>query len=242
MFVPALLSEIANAAGINGHGTVGLSSIGGSRVIEHWEGPEARDETKQALRDGKVDLLTLSPIWLPDDGIENFARLALAGNPTARVTVQEYWLPNDEYAPVYPLETCKTTDHNAIDGAELRKRHAPYFADMENYIREVNTHLGTEVVFAVPVGQAVIALRENILAGQAPGITTQAELFADSWGHPTAPVQVLAAYCHFAVIYRRTPIGIPSPATLASWDTKLNPLLQELAWDAVQRYPQVKEP
>jgi len=240
VFVPALLSEMAAAAGITGHETVGLSSIGGSRVMQHWDVPEEQNEARQALYGGRVDVLTLSPIWLPDEGIEHFARLTLAHNPRARVTVQEYWLPNDEYVPVYPLETGKQTDHNAIDGAELRKRHAPFFRDMDDYIRAINQRLGQAIIVAVPVGQAVIALREQLIAGNAPGLTTQEELFSDSWGHPTAPIQVLSAYCHFAVIYRRHPVGLPVPGILAAnpqWDDQLNHLLQILAWDAVERHP-----
>ena len=55
-------------------------------------------------------------------------------------------------------------------------------------------------------------------------------------------LQALAAYCHFAVIYRTSPVGLPLPAVLAkanntAWDEKLNRLLQELAWDAVTHHP-----
>ena len=53
---------------------------------------------------------------------------------------------------------------------------------------------------------------------------------------------MLAAYCHFAVIYRRSPVGLPLPRNLANVHNldemnKLNRLLQELAWDAVTRHP-----
>jgi hypothetical protein len=54
-------------------------------------------QSKAALTAGKVDVLTLSPIWLPDEGIGNFAKLAFEHNPNVRVTVQEYWLPADRY-------------------------------------------------------------------------------------------------------------------------------------------------
>ena len=202
--------------------------------------PEGSNKAKQALRSGHADVLTVSPIWLPDEGIEEFARLAVKHNPEARVTVQEYWLPNDEYVPVYPLETFKTTDHNAISGAELRRRHAPYIRDMDDYLRVVNMHLGRDVAFAVPVGQATIALREKVVVGEAPGLHTQEDLFSDSWGHPTEPLQVLAAYCHFSVIYRSSPVGLPGPNGLAlpiQGGEQLNVLLQELAWDAVKRHP-----
>lgn len=104
VWVCPMLSEMAKAAGIKQHQSVGLSSIGGSRVIQHWDVAEEKNKAKAALRAGNVDVLTLSPIWLPDAGIEKFARLGLEHNPGIRVTVQEFWLPNDTYRPVYPLE------------------------------------------------------------------------------------------------------------------------------------------
>src|ERR1051325_6419622 len=111
-WVADILSEVARAAGIPDHQVVGVSVIGGSRVIQHWDVPEENNEARKALRAGTVDVLTLSPIWLPDEGIEKFAKLAVEHNPNVRVTVQEFWLPNDEYVPVYPLQTSKTVDHN----------------------------------------------------------------------------------------------------------------------------------
>ena len=116
-----MIAEMAKAAGITDHKVAGVSSIGGSRVIQHWEVAEEKNLAKKSLTEGKVDVLTLSPIWLPDEGIEKFARLAFGHNPDIRITVQEYWLPNDEYNPVYPLDTRKAVDHNATDLAELRK-------------------------------------------------------------------------------------------------------------------------
>jgi hypothetical protein len=237
-----MLSEMAKAAGIKQRQSVGLSSIGGSRVIQHWDVAEEKNKAKAALRAGQVDVLTLSPIWLPDAGIEKVARLGLEHNPDIRVTVQEFWVPNDTYRPVYPLETRKKVDHNATIVAELRKQQALYSHDLEEFVRGVNQRLGKEVVFIVPVGEAAVALREKIVAGQAPGLMEQWDLFRDCWGHPQPPLQVLAAYCHFAVIYRRSPVGLPLPSDLTkannpNWDDDLNRLLQELAWDAVIHHP-----
>ena len=84
-------------------------------------------------------------------------------------------------------------------------------------------------------------MREKIVAGTAPGLKAQWDLFGDNWGHARPPLQVLAAYCNFAVIYRRSPAGLPVPAALAKVGTaedaaKLNRLLQELAWDAVTHH------
>ncbi len=240
VWVVPMLAEMAMNAGITDHVIAGKSSIGGSTVMKHWDVPEEKNLAKQALREGKVDVLTLSPIWLPEEGIEKFATLAFEHNKDIRVTVQEYWLPNDEYNPVYPLDTRKKVDHNAATMPALRKAHDAYFHDMDEAVRAVNKKLGKEVVLIVPAGQAVLALRERIIAGEVPALKTQTELFRDNWGHPTVPVQVLAAYCHFAVIYRRSPVGLPLPTALAknpAWDDTFNHLLQELAWDAVTRHP-----
>ncbi len=240
VWVVPMLSEMAMFAGIADHTIAGKSSIGGSTVMKHWDVPEEKNLAKKALRAGQVDVLTLSPIWLPEEGIEKFATLGFEHNPNIRVTVQEYWLPNDEYHPVYPLDTRKKVDHNAATMPALRKAHEQYFHDFDEHVRGINTKLGKHVVFIVPAGQAVLALREKIIAGEVPALKTQAELFRDNWGHPTMPVQVLAAYCHFAVIYQRSPVGLPLPTVLAKnpvWDEKFNRLLQELAWDAVTKHP-----
>jgi hypothetical protein len=74
-------------------------------------------------------------------------------------------------------------------------------------------------------------------SGEAPGLAKQSELFSDKLGHPQPPIQALAAYCQFAVIYRMNPVGLPRPDVLKPKYEKLNRLLQELAWDAVTHHP-----
>lgn len=244
-FVYPLLAEAARNAGIQGHENVGYSLIGGSRVIRHWDVADDKNEVKRALRAGGVDVLTLSPIWMPDEGIEKFATLGLEHNPDIRVTVQKFWLPNDTYEPVYPLDVRKTprVDHDATNLAELREKQARYDHDVEEFVLGINKRLGRDVIVTVPVGMAVLALREKIASGKAPGLTKQWDLFRDPWGHPQVPIQLLSAYCHFAVIYHKSPVGLPVPEALekmkiSAGDKKsLNLLLQELAWDTVKNHP-----
>jgi hypothetical protein len=240
VFVPSILADMAKGAGLEDHKIAGLSSIGGSRVIQHWDVADEKNKAKKALRDGKVDVLTLSPIHLPDAGIEHFAKLALKHNPKVRVTVQEFWLPFDLHDG--HTRRPKKVDHDAPTAAQLKKEHERYFRSMDEHVRNLNKKLGREVLLVVPVGQAVIALREKIIAGKAPGLKKQSDLFTDAIGHARPPLKALAAYCHFAVIYRRTPVGLPVPAVLKKakkpeWGEKLNRLLQELAWDAVTHHP-----
>ena len=241
VFVPKILGNMVELAGIKDHVQLGLSSIGGSRVMQHWDVVDEKNKAKEALRTGQVDVLTLSPIFMPDDGIDKFATLALEHNPNIRITVQEIWLRRDVYEPTTKVLP-KTVDHNAITGAELRERHEPLFKSIDEHVTQLNQKYGKQVLFIVPTGQAVIALRERIMAGKAGLLKSQEELFTDVTGHGTVPLQVLVAYCHFAVIYRCNPIGQPMPELLAkdgkrTWDDETVRVLQEVAWEAVTQHP-----
>jgi hypothetical protein len=209
-WIPAILAQMAHDAGFKDHLAFGVSAIGSSRVIQHWELPEEKNYAKKALRKDKIDVLTLCGMYPPDDGVEKFVQLGLEHNPGFRVALQEFWLPNDCFDPTLARQKRgEKNDHNVFSGAELRRQHAPYFQGMDDLVRGINKKIGRPVVFVVPSGQAVIRLREKIIAGQVPDFKTQTDLFYDDGGHPYEPIQVLAGYCHFAVIYRRSPVGLP---------------------------------
>jgi hypothetical protein len=238
-FMPKMLAELAKSAGIPDHKVVGISGIGASYVYQHWNVEDSKNTVKAALRTGQVDVLTLSPIYLPDDGIENFARLGLEHNPDIRVTIQEFWLPYDVLDENYKKVRPQPVDRNSRTVEQLRTINEPYFKSMDDHARALNEKIGKKVIFIVPVGQASLALRAKIIAGEAPGLKQQNDLFKDAIGHATPPLQWLTVYCHFAVIYRRSPVGLPCPAELASAPDgeALNRLLQQLAWDAVKAHP-----
>jgi hypothetical protein len=237
----AILDEISKSAGFADSSIRGISNIGGSKVIQHWDGNEVQAE----LTGGNVDVLMTTPIYLPDSGVEQFAQLGFEHNPNFRMTMMEFWLPFDQYEPRYyvsgpeHLPMPATLDHNAATGDNLRKIHKRYFKEMDELVRGINAKLGKQVVFVVTVGQAVIALREKIVAGQAPGLTSQEDLFTDALGHPDVPLIIMMGFCHYAVIYRRSPVGLPVPEALGQGNNvdKLNRFLQDLAWDAVTRHP-----
>jgi hypothetical protein len=239
MFVPGILREFATAAKIEGHVQVGTQGIGGSRVIQHWDRADDMNAVKKALLTGEVDVLTLSPIYLPDEGIENFVRLALEHNPNVRVLVQEFWLPYDVYNKDYQRKRPEPVDRNARTVEEIRAAHGEYFRDMDEHVAALNKKYEKQAVYVIPAGQAIVALREKIIAGQAPGLKMQNDLFTDAIGHGTAPLRVLVAYCNYAVIYRKSPVGLPVPAALGKGEETeaLNKLLQELAWQAAVEHP-----
>src|SRR4051794_36580443 len=112
VWVPGIVADLCKKAEIPDHVQVGLSSIGGSKVIQHWDIADEKNKAKEALKTGKVDVLTLSPIFFPDAGIENFTKLALEHNKDIRILVQPIWLRADVYEPT--TKRPAKVDHDAI--------------------------------------------------------------------------------------------------------------------------------
>jgi hypothetical protein len=217
----------------------GQQMIGGSRVIQHWDLPDDQNQAKKALREGIVDVLLLSPhALLPDAGIDHFTRLGLEKNPNLRVLVQSSWAPRDGKETAF--NNAMRDAVTAEEARQMRVLHQEnWLKQMEAQVNALNTAVGKQAVCIVPVSDAVYALRERIAEGKVPSIAKQSELFRDDLGHPTAPIMLLATYCHFAAIHGKSPIGLPVPASLKEFPqaTELNQLLQQLAWEAVTQYP-----
>ncbi|MFC1596384.1 hypothetical protein ACFL5Q_00360 [Planctomycetota bacterium] len=242
VFMPGILAQIAKSAGIADHQQVGLSPIGGSYVIQHWDVADDKFKSKATLESGNLDVLTVAPLYLPDDGIENFVRLASEKSPQIRVLVQEFWLPFDVYVN-FRKEKAPTPDRTIFDLKKLQDEHDRYFRDVDEHVKALNAKYGGKPALSVaPVGQAVLTLRKKIAEGAAPGLTMQTDLFTDPIGHAKPPLAVLVAYCYYAQIYGRSPVGLPAPPALRGipdeeTTAKLNQLLQEIAWNAVTEHP-----
>jgi hypothetical protein len=239
IFTARMLPPMAQAAGIP-YPAAGQQMLGGSRVIQHWNLPDAQNRAKAALIAGNVDVLTVSPhVLLPDEGIDNFAKLGLEKNPKLHVFVQSSWPARDGFLD----KPFRNEDRNASTLKSLRlmkEGHRTRWLDsLEAQVRKLNGTIGRDAVFIVPVSDAVFALRERIAQNTAPGLAKQTDLFRDDLGHPTETLAELVTYCHFAAIYGRSPEGLPVPAELRSRPQaeELNKLLQKLAWEAVSAYP-----
>ena len=239
VWMPPLVAEMAKAAGIQGHEQLAISSIGGSKVIQHWDLPPEKNKAKPVLEAGKADLFTMAPTFLPDPGIENFTKLGLQHNPKLRLTLQQNWVPFEDPEIWLSKSKPKSIDRDVITLAQLRSKHDPYFRLIEDHVKEINDRIPAAKIVIVPSGEAVMALRDKVIKGEAPGIRTQNELFTDALGHPGPQIRVLSAYCHFSVIYRRSPVGLPvvSQLTKLPEAEKLNRVLQQIAWKAVMGHP-----
>lgn len=243
-YVPGILTELVLAYGIKDHKQVGQQSIGMSRVIQHWEQNGGRNPARLALEKGDVDVFTMSPIQFPDEGVENFVKLGLEHNPKMRFTVQISWggyeVDNQKFAV---KEAVSARPDREKTPQQLKTLNLDNTKAAEQQAAKINKQVGRTVVFLVPTSAAHVALRTMIYKKEIPGLSKQAELFADNVGHPTAPLQALNAYLHFAVIYGRSPVGLPIPGVLKNasrpqWnDEKFNLDLQKIAWKTVINYP-----
>lgn len=235
-FIARYLADMARDAGLTSHETLGSQFLGGSSVKQHWDVPAEKDKVKPALESGKVDVLTLSPNWyVPDVAIGQFTELALKHNPQSKIVVQVSWaaFDSDGFKPFIK---------------DNRERDTKTFADIEHLLdlfhmvlelqaKQINTQHGRQVITLAPVGSAVVKLRAKVIAGEAPGIKKQSELFTDPIGHATLPVVALCSYVNYATIYGKSPIGLKTFINPKDPNSpKLQKLLQEIAWETVTSY------
>lgn len=239
IFTADLLPGVAQSAGC-AHLKAGQQMIGGSRTLQHWNVPDAQNEAKKALREGRVDVLTLSPqLLLPDEGIDHFTSLGLEKNPGLRVLVQASWAPRDGSTGAF---TNAMRDSVTVEKIRAMRdqHHGTWLKQLETQVSALNTSIGKENVFIIPVSEAVYGLRERVAEGKVPGIERQSQLFRDDHGHPSEVLAMLVTYCHFASIYQRSPVGLDVPPSLQARPQAeaLNRVLQEIAWETVTSYPQ----
>ncbi len=234
MFVPPRVEQLVKSAGIEGHKLAGTQGLGGSRVIQHWELADDKNKAKPALESGQLDVFTMAAhLAVPDPGIDHFTELGLKHNPKLRLLVQASWMPFDQVSETRRIRDNSERDQTKLD--ELRASTTAWRNKLEAQADELNKRHDRRAVFIVPVGDAVVKLREQIAAGEFPGVTKQTDLFRDAIGHGLGHVQALAAYCNFAAIYRRTPEGLK--LTEPGVDDAQHAILQRIAWEIVSTYP-----
>jgi hypothetical protein len=234
MFVPPRVEQMVKAAGIEGHKLAGAQGIGGSRVIQHWDLADEKNKAKPALMSGEVDIFTMAPhLEIPDEGITKFTELGLKHNPNLRLLLQCSWYPWDGPPPERRINNNALRDEAKIE--DLQAAIDDWRTKLEAQADELNRQHGKTAVFIVPVGDAVVKLRQLVIDGKFPGVSEQSELFTDAIGHGGPHVQALTAYCNFAAIYRTCPVGLKVP--LQGISDEQNKILQKIAWETVSAYP-----
>jgi hypothetical protein len=240
VFIHKPLARIAQDRGFTNHVDAGMQYLAASMAETHWKYATHKDPRRRvrrvmdALESGRVDVLTLSPnAKVPDPGIDKFVALGLQHNPKMRFMVQQSW-------PVADLQGKRLTEQ-ARDKVTIDDL-LPYALKQQQkhlaQIRRINEKIGRSVAFHVPVVFGVLKLREAVRKGEAPKVERQSQLFRDLGGHPRMEIELLAAYMHFACIYRLSPVGCRAfkRADDPEWNA-LDELLQRTAWETVCEQP-----
>ena len=216
---------IAKAAGIKyqsyGYGPdLDKPITSGRKVLE--------DTPRTLMEKGEVDVcLTVDRNWAAEPPLDKWAAVGFAHNPNFRLYQQARFLTENPEE----RDNSKIADvQAALD--KTRKR-------LEDRVDAINKEIGKPVVFIVPVGDAIVKLREMVVDGKFPGLTKQSELFiAGSRGsiHAEKHANLLTAYCNYAAIYQKSPVGLKLEMKEDITDEQ-HAILQKLAWETVSKYP-----
>ncbi len=218
---------IAKAAGI-GYQNLGygadldkpLTLNAGRKVLE--------DTPRTLMEKGEVDVcLTVDRNWAAEPPLDKWAPVGLAHNPNFRLYQQARFL----------TEKPEERDNSKI--ADVQAALDKVRKTLEVRVDAINKDLGKQVVFIVPVGDAIVKLREMVVDGKFPGVTKQSELFlSGSRGsiHVEKHANLLTAYCNYAAIYQKSPVGLKLEMKEDITDEQ-HAILQKLAWETVSQYP-----
>ena len=251
MFVVKPLIYLAREAGVVGHWAEGWDMIGGSTPSQHWARAGDDNEPRKALRTGRVEVLTLATnVIMPDPAVDSFADLAVECNPAVRVVVQHSWGDHSTGLIMRARHSGGAIDMSTVPTNESRDEVSAVELDayrqgtlrQREVLREqlgaIDARHGRSLTSLVPVGEAVIRLREFVVSGGLPGVTRQSELFRDALGHATQPTMDLVSYLWLAALYGVNPVGL-SHLVDADDPTSADrqKVLQEMAWQCLLDEP-----
>lgn len=241
--MPAMLAQFA------GHDYA--SQLGwGASLMAHWTGDvqgfdqeNAHDHFRpaaEALDTGDYPVVVLTEMVELGDAIRYFdspehlalwAKRIRAARPDARIYLYETWHRLDD--PRGFLTRIDEDRATLWEGTLLRQAKA---------IEGVGT------IHVIPGGQVKAAVVRAIEAGTVPGLTQRQDLFGTNPDGSPDPIHFndlgayLMALTHYAVIYHRSPVGLPATVRRAD-GTAVTPIapdtaavLQRIVWDVVTGY------
>ena len=215
-------------------------------LVKGWIGEALKKDKaqKNLLEKGDFDVVYLGFVQLhsPLPAMDEFFDIIQKHKPGARIYLQHAWAHcgNDK-------QTHDEDDLDKYDADWAKKRAA-----IEAAVDAANKRAGKQVVFIIPLHDAVMKMRRMVKAGQFPKVTKQEQLFVSFDGkrdeHGNNQIYALGAYCAYAAIHGKSPEGMrpkfPADGNLTGkrdgnvpLDDEQNAVLQKLAWETVSKYP-----
>lgn len=248
--MPAMLAQLAP----EGHRYE--SQLGwGTSLKEHWQGEAAINgfetenahdgyrDAREAIGSGEYDAVVLTEMVEIRDAIRyhdsaeylhRWAELARQGDTRTRLYLYESWhrLDDPEGWLVRLDRDLETYWEGAIVLPELVRATDP-----------------ARAVHIIPAGQVMAAfVREIEARGGVGNVTSRESLFARDAEDALDPIHMgdlgayLVALTHYAVLYKRSPVGLPHVLRRADGTPAQAPmqevarLMQEVVWDVVRGY------
>lgn len=235
--MPRYIASLAKQAGYTY--TYKCQIINGSTLKYQWENSANAQgaDGKEELPTGKYDVVFLNDNR-PFVSASSEANSIFYGNKwwdlalnnsSVRVFLQPYWpwKTDDPYYNPDPSYEKVIADRRVI--------YERIAVGMEK------AHPGKKIYIS-PIDMAVVKLVRKIEKGEVPGFTTIADIYGDEV-HLTDVGKYLNACVNYAVIYRKSPVGLPGkmynewgklmieiPETAAK-------IFQEVAWQSCMEYP-----
>lgn len=240
--MPAMLAQLAEA------GHTYESQLGwGAELQAHWgdepldgaerenDHPRFRD-AHDAMESGEYDALVMTEKVSIQDAIKYhdswyymalWAEKAIAANPEIRLYFYETW-----------------HDH-AVDGGWFNRIDQDLARYWEGEIvdRALASDKTDRPIYIIPGGQVMARfLRQVEARGGVGNVRSPKDLFRDQI-HFNSLGAYLMALTHYAVLYGRSPVGLPHElldaqgAPVPSPDPAVARLMQETVWEVVTRYP-----
>lgn len=245
--MPVMLDQLAQVAGFTAHRHA--SQLGwGASLNQHRKGDvpgfdqenaHANHQPAKTLAQAGYDAVILTEMVEIRDAIRyhdsaenlaHWARVARHGNPNARLYLYETWHRLDD-----PDGWLARIDADATQ------------AWQDVLMRGAMSDPAVGTIYLIPGGQVLAAAVRAMEAGGVPGLTLREDLFAQNEGkvdqiHLNDLGAYIIALTHFAVLYHRSPEGLPHALLRADGQTAaaLPPAavapLQRLVWQTVSGY------
>ncbi len=213
------------------------------------------ERSRVALEKGDVDALLICmwasypPRWYGRVGekssLSELADLGVKNNKDFRILWHAFMMPTFDKPAVKEQSPTLNVKRSKESLTAERKQ-------LEAEVDGVNARLGRRVACIVPVADAGLALMDEVAAGKFPGLKNPDELFPlpGEWA-PGRQLIALAAYCHYATLYRASPEGLdvpfpefkfkpkgaPAEISLGRLTAAESAILQRIAWETVSKYP-----
>ena len=241
--MPAMLAALSGP----GHGYE--SQLGwGAELQAHWgdetlDGAERENdhpqyrEAHEAVSSGAYDALVMTEKVAIEDSIKYhdswhymalWAEKAIAANPDIRLYFYETWHDRDAEGDGW------------LDSID---RNLELYWEREIVDRALATGKVDRPIYIIPGGQVMARfLREIEARGGVGNVTEAGDLFRDTI-HFNSLGAYLMALTQYAVLYGRSPVGLPYDLTDAKGqpvpapDPEVARLMQEIVWEVVTTYP-----